>query len=404
VDNIADSIARAVADIDQRTIDAIPFSSRVTNWDSKSIVEMFVIMSVRSWDAMIRIYGISDRLQLQLSEDPKSWKIVCTQAEERRDQRITLDELAKLYRRGVKFSAVISLAHTKVLRDRITDEIRSRIDRLPVGKQVLFWLDRMPEFSDDDFQKAIQPPPKIKTRPKTVWLSDPFQNVQPKDKKFEQQSLNTATTLDYYDRLQKAVSIQGFIDDPFSYVATLYPGPRHWDEVLPKIYKEQRQAGLEEFVPILDARMEDVRLEVFNAYRKTFREALSWSALKGEPIGEPDDSSEYQRKTRNATLEAVSKIHHVELDRETLSSNLEPALDIKKAKEIFSARLADLEKKTPRSTCAKIRPAIDVYLETGSIVKSSNESGLDKKTVRKYVIELNLAPVRPVRKPRRKPQ
>ena len=67
--------------------DGLP-DKELLNWatyDNEAILTAFAILAVWSWDAMIRIYGISD--QIKLSEDPESWRPIWQDAELKRDKK-----------------------------------------------------------------------------------------------------------------------------------------------------------------------------------------------------------------------------------------------------------------------------------------------------------------------------
>ena len=80
-DDVRDEIKNTVARLTLETDNKNPWMARVDEWDNKSIIEMFVLMSVRSWDALIRIEGLPERVKV--SEDSKSWKTICDHAAQR---------------------------------------------------------------------------------------------------------------------------------------------------------------------------------------------------------------------------------------------------------------------------------------------------------------------------------
>jgi hypothetical protein len=391
-----DSVKKAIG---QALIDICEQNQKFTDWakyDNRGILTTFAILCVWSWDAMIRIYGISE--QAKLSADPESWEPIWREIEQRKHTKLDLDELAKLYLGGIDRAAVLALGHLIIMIDAVQREIMRRVSSLRVGKQIIFWLDRFPEFRAEDFLKAIQPPRAIKLKSgKLIELSDPSHEIGRKRKKMDQEALSTLATLEFYEALKAATSSPPFGSVPFSSVARAYPDVSPvWEQAFPRLIEKQIEANLTEILPILSGKMEKSRFAVFNRYRKAFREELSFSALKGE-AGEAGNKS----KRRKSTLEPVSKIHHDELERETLDPDLERVIDVKKARKILSERLEALfnRRNAHKSTRPKIRKAIDLYIETGSLKEAATE--IDEKTLRPFILELGLSSLRPVRTKRK---
>jgi hypothetical protein len=355
-----------------------------TQFDDENLLKCLAILLCWSVDGMIRICGVSE--DIQVTDDPDSWSDVIKDVNRRRDI-ITLSDLAKLHSEGIEFQAVLLLGFFKMQFDRARREVFRRIELRPVGRQVVYWMERFPNFKEQDLLSAFKPPKAITARGKRTKLSDPFRDIPSDRKEMERQSLNVATALEFYEALKTGLNHTSPVDVPFSPIANTYPAkPEIWEKAFPKLIQEQRDAHVAELLRILDGEMEKAPLQGFNAYRNAFRKALSWSAQKGEA----DASTNEERK-------AISKIHHDELDRENLDPEHEKSIDrkrdINRAKDRLNAKLRGAR----ASTRPKIVKAIEMYfLKNYSIKDAAKGAKIDEKTLRPYIIELRLSPVRAV--------
>src|SRR6266540_4128186 len=388
--------------IGQALLEAKLELQKFANWlefDNKSLLSIFVVVYVWSWDAMLRIRGLSD--QIKVSDDLESWKPICQEMEEQRE-KISLDHLTHACTAGVDITSILILGYLQIMIEEIRKEVWRRVEPLKVGKQFVLWLDGLSNFRVEDFLKVIEPPPAIKLKSgKLIMRSEPSQESTPEEKAIDHEGLKTQAALEFYQALKAAVRSAPFGSIPFSPVVAAYPNVSPvWERVFPKIVEKEIEANLTELLPILNRDMEKFPLKAFNAYRQRFRKELSFSALKGEAGDVNDDSP-----APDSTLKATSKIHHGELERERLSPDIEEALDkkrrIKKTAEVFSQRFDKLLEKAYKPTRPKIRKAIGLILEDYSLKDSARKSGIDEKTLRHYVLELDLAPVKATRSNRK---
>ena len=283
-------------------------------------------------------------------------------------------------------AAVLALGHLKIMFDEVRNEIWRRLESLEVGKQVVLWLDRIPGLMWEDFLKTIEPPRFIRVGKQIIQRDNVSKEENSEFRKLDEQGFNIEALANICKGLREKVESESWTDYPFSPVAKIYSNASPvWNKVFPQIMREQIQAHHKELLLILQGDLENARLLIFNKYRTTFRQEVAWEVLKGE-----------REQTKPA-----SKVHHAEQERERLDpriySDIDRSIDASRAAKVFSERLKAKLKRAPIRKRSALLKAIYLYLETGSIRESAMESNLDEDTVRKYVIELNLAPIKPVR-------
>lgn len=384
-----DEIKKAIAQgLLHATLELRKFMKWV-EYDDKSILTIFAILYVWSWDAIIRICGIAD--EIKVSDDPETWKPIW-QDTERRREKISLDDLTQFYIDGVDLKWILTFGVIQGMIQGIRGEVLKRVESLQVGKPTLFWLD-FPASGEEDFLKAIEPPRKIKLKSgKSIALSNPSLELGRKRKKIDHQGLNTLAVLDFYEALKATVNpgaLEPITHSPF---AATYPNVSPvWKRIFHKVVSDQIDANLTELLPILSRQMEKAPLAGFNRRRQVHREERSFSALKGE-VGKGDND----KQPKKSTLKAVSKIHHDALEPEKFGPEHEEYLDkrkrVKEAQKILSERLEALfnQRNTYKSTRPRLRRAVDLYIETGSLRESTKE--VDEKTLRPFILELGLSP------------
>src|SRR6266498_3948065 len=150
--------------IGQALLEAKLELQKFANWlefDNKSLLSIFVVVYVWSWDAMLRIRGLSD--QIKVSDDLESWKPICQEMEEQRE-KISLDHLAHACTAGVDITSILILGYLQIMIEEIRKEVWRRVEPLKVGKQFVLWLDGLSNFRVEDFLKVIEPPPAIKLK------------------------------------------------------------------------------------------------------------------------------------------------------------------------------------------------------------------------------------------------
>jgi len=179
--------AKVIAELRKALLDAD--KKQKIDWmqfDDENLLKCFAILFCWRLDGMIRICGVSGDI-LGTDNNPESWTDVIQDVNRR---RITLNDLAQLYFDGVDFPAVLILAYLEWQYRRAGREILNRVELRPVGKQIVFWADRFPNFREENLLRVLKPPKTILARGKKIKLSDPFRNI-PKDRKeMERQSLN----------------------------------------------------------------------------------------------------------------------------------------------------------------------------------------------------------------------
>lgn len=341
-----------------------------TQPDASVLLRCFAISACWSWDAMIRICGVPPD-ETQVSKDPGSWDGAIRKMNPWLWGRggMNFDDLATLGINGSDLSSIILFAFIVMQCQRAQREIIRRLQDLPVGKQIVYQIDRFPNRRNVDFLSVIQPPPSITRKGKKRYLSDPAPNAfDSKEKEETRQSLNIEATQALYNRLSAAVKSKS-VPVPFSPLVTTHPAPAAWEQAFPRIVQQEIKAQLTNLLPVLNGSMEKAPFKSFDLYRDVARSEQKWSILKGA-----------DQEANDIPLIIGS------------GSGLDILIDVID----FKSKLDALEKRSPTTTRRKVRPMIEMYIKTRSVKETVQKHRSDPKTLRKWLFELGLVPVKPV--------
>ncbi|MCH8054574.1 MAG: hypothetical protein IH857_00265 [Deltaproteobacteria bacterium] len=362
------------------------FLGNLAEYDSRSILTIFPIICCWGWDAMIRLSPISD--DMEVSEDPASWELVCREANKRMEE-LTLESLAKAFLEGLDGPPVICLGQLAMMGRSVGKEIMKRIEPLKVGKQLLYALDRNPSFDYEEFIQSVKPPTRLVVQGKQIPLSRTEEKWKGRTKReigLDEQATNLIFVFDYYQRLKEEIQSDSLMNIPIDPMATFLPAINPlWQKAAPRIMCEQIQAWVD-LIPILERKME---WATFNEYRNNYRNEIKFNVLLGsipDSATETDEDSKYIQEQRKI----ASKVHYDEEQRQFIDADPGEEIQTNKVKKKISVQLELALKSSTKITRPKIREAIILKLSDNTLTdnKIAEKNGIDSKTLRHYWREL----------------